>query len=72
MRQPKLWIWNWKAGSDGFVGYNSCLAHSRAEAIRKATGTAGKTVLVLDEATLHRGSYGELRALDAKYAGMFD
>lgn len=62
MPGTQLWIWNWISG-----GYNSCRAETRTDAIAQSKVIAGKTILVINEDTLHVGTPEELQQLDAAY-----
>ena len=62
-----LWIWNWTQG-----GYNSHGTTTREKALSAARRKAAGTDLTVAENTLHIGTWEELAALDAHYAGMFD
>lgn len=56
-----LWIWNWTSG-----GYNSCKAVTRDEALRLGNAMGEESNLVVDQATLHEGTYEELALLLTK------
>lgn len=64
--EPKLWIWNWIG-----LGYNSCRADSREEALVKAAQIADGTNLKVDESTLRECTVDELRAEERRW-GPYD